>query len=159
MVMDLMRKHPDSPPVMIHPPILFGVGFFAGLALDIWLGLSFGVGEMTKIGYLFIAAGFALIGWCVWHLRAADTNVPTNLPTTALVTTGPYKNTRNPIYIALTVAFLGMASLLDAPLAMLALIPILVILHVGVVVREERYLLEKFGEAYEEYVARTKRYF
>lgn len=159
MVLELFKKHSDSPPVMIHPPILFGVGFLAGLVLNFWLGLSFGVGDMVKIGYLFIAGGFALAAWSVWHLRAADTNVPTNLPTTALVATGPYRTTRNPIYIALAIAFLGLACLLDAPLAMVSLIPILIVLHAGVVLREEQYLEEKFGDAYREYVARTKRYF
>lgn len=159
MLMELIKKHPDSPPVLIHPPVLFGFGFLAGLALNYWLGLSFGVGDMIKIGYLFIVSGFALVAWCVWHLRAADTNIPTNLPTTALVTDGPYRNTRNPIYIALAVAFLGLACLLDAPMALAALVPVLLVLHVGVVLREERYLTEKFGDAYRVYFARTKRYF
>lgn len=158
MLMELMKKHPDSPPVLIHPPVLFGFGFLAGLALNFWFGISFSVGNMIKIGYLFIAAGFAISAWAVWHLRAAGTNIPTNLPTTAMVTTGPYRVTRNPIYIGISVAYLGLACLLDAPLDLLSLFPVLIVLHVGVVLREERYLEAKFGEPYREYLRRSKRY-
>lgn len=159
MVLELMKKHPDSPRVIVHPPILFGIGFLVGLALNYWWKLSFGLGDAIELGYIFLVGGFALAAWSVWHLRAADTNVPTNLPATALVTTGPFRTTRNPIYIGLALSFLGLASLMDAPIAMLMLLPVLIILHVGVVLREEAYLEQKFGEAYIEYAARTKRYF
>ena len=81
-------------------------------------------------------------------MRAADTNVPTNLPATALVTDGPFRTTRNPIYIGLALSFLGLSSLLDAPTAMLMLVPCLMVLHAGVVLREERYLEQKFGDDY-----------
>ena len=159
MLLGFLKKYPDSPPVLVHPPVLFGCGFLVGLALNIWLGWTFNVGNMVKIGYGFIVGGFAICAWAVWKLRAAGTNVPTNLPTTALVTTGPYKSTRNPIYIGLSIAYLGLASLLDAPLALLSLAPVLFVLHVGVVLREEQYMTEKFGKAYEDYVDRSRRYF
>lgn len=158
MLLELIKKHPDSPPVLIHPPVLFGFGFLVGLALNYWLGLSFGIGDAIKIGYLLLFGGLVLAAWSVWHLRAAGTNVPTNLPVTALVTSGPYRVSRNPIYIALAVAFVGLASLMDAPIAMLMLLPVLIVLHVGVVLREETYMERKFGDEYRKYVTRTKRY-
>jgi protein-S-isoprenylcysteine O-methyltransferase Ste14 len=157
-MLHFFRKHDDSPRVWVHPPILFGGGLLIGLALDHWLGLSFGVGAAVKLGYLFLFGGLALAVWSVWQLRIAGTNVPTNLPVTALVETGPYRASRNPIYIALTVAYLGLVSLLDAPLALAALLPILFVLHFGVVLPEERYLEAKFGAGYRAYAARTRRY-
>ncbi len=157
-MLNFIKKDPDSPPVMIHPPVLFGVGFVAGLALNLWLGISFNVGTMINIGYLFLASGFAICAWAVWQLRAAGTNVPTPLPVTALVTSDPFKTTRNPIYIRLAVSYLGLACLLDAPLALFSLLPVLIILHVGVVLREKDYLEKKFGEEYLEYKSRSKRW-
>lgn len=159
MLIELIKKHPDSPPVLVHPPVLFSLGFLAGLILDYWWDVSFGLGDAIELGYIFLVGGFALAAWSVWHLRAAKTNVPTNMPATALVTTGPFRTTRNPIYIGLALSFLGLASLMDAPIAMLMLVPVLIVLHVGVVLREETYMEQKFGEAYVEYAARTKRYF
>ena len=159
MLMELIKKHPDSPPVLVHPPVLFSFGFLVGLLLNYWLNASFGIGNAIELGYLFLFGGFGIAAWAVWHLRSAQTNVPTNLPTTALVTTGPFRTTRNPIYIGLALSFLGLASLMDAPIAMLMLVPVLIVLHVGVVLREETYLEQKFGEDYTDYAARTKRYF
>ncbi len=155
----LLKKHPDSPQVRVQPPLLFGAGLLIGLALDYWLGATFALGDALKLGYLLIAGGVAMAAWSIWHMRAAKTNVPTHMPVTALVTTGPFRNTRNPLYIAAAITYLGLASVLDAPFAMLMLLPVLMILHVGVVVREEAYLEQKFGEAYRDYAARTKRYF
>lgn len=156
---ELLKKHSDSPGVLIQPPLLFAAGFLIGLALDYWAGVSFALGDALKIGYLLIVGGVALAVWGIWHMRAAKTNVPTHMPVTALVTTGPFQNTRNPLYIAAAIVYLGLASVLDAPLAMLMLVPVLMVLHVGVVLREEAYLEKKFGEAYRDYAARTKRYF
>lgn len=155
----LMKEHPDSPKVIAHPPFIFGAGFLAGVLLNYWAGLSFGVGEMTKIGWLFVAGGMGIAGWAAWSLSRAGTGIPTHLPATALVTAGPYLTTRNPIYIGLTLAYLGLASLLDAPLTLAVLPFVLAVLHKGVVLREEAYLETKFGEPYREYMARTKRYF
>ena len=159
MFFDLMKKHADSPDVVAHPPILFGVGFLIGILADHWLGASFALGDALQIGYLFLFGGFALAAWSVWELRAGGTNIPTNMPANNLITTGPFRNTRNPIYIGLAISYLGLASILDAPIALLMLVPVLLVLHAGVVLREEAYLIEKFGDAYLQYAARTKRYF
>ena len=159
MLFELMKHHPDSPKVIAHPPVIFSFGFLAGMALNYWAGISFGVGEMIKIGWLFLAGGVGIAGWAAWCLSRAGTGIPTNLPTTAMDTTGPYVTTRNPIYIGLTLSYLGLASLLDSPLTLVLLPFVLVAVHVGVVLREEAYLEAKFGDSYRMYRDNTKRYF
>ena len=133
---DIWRRDPDSPPVVMHPPVIFGLSFLIGYALDVWWGWSFGVGPAIVLGWLLLAGGFAMAVWCFWHLRRAGTNVPTNKPALVLVT----------------------ASLLDAPAVLLILLAALPMLHFGVVLREEQYLAAKFGEPYRDHFARTKRY-
>jgi protein-S-isoprenylcysteine O-methyltransferase Ste14 len=158
MVLHLLKEHADSPRVVAHPPLIYGAGFLVGLALDFWLGWSFGVGEAVKLGWLLVAGGLLLAGWSVWHLRKAGTGIPTNRPATVIVTDGPYLVSRNPIYAALTAIHIGLASLLDAPAALLALVPVLAVMHRGVILREEAYLEAKFGAPYRAYRARTRRY-
>jgi protein-S-isoprenylcysteine O-methyltransferase Ste14 len=159
MLFELIKRNADSPNVVAHPPVIFAAGFLIGLACNFWAGISFNIGEMVKIGWVFVAGGVAIAAWAALQLSAAGTGVPTNLPTTAIVTTGPYVFSRNPIYIGLILAHLGLASVLDAPLAMAALIVIIPVMHKGVVMREEAYLEAKFGPTYRSYLARTKRYF
>ncbi len=93
------------------------------------------------------------------RFKAVGTSVPTNEPTRALATDGPYKHTRNPIYIALSLIYLGIAVMADSLWAVLLLVPVVVIIDRGVVRPEEVYLTEKFGEDYRDYCAETRRWF
>jgi len=155
---DIWAEDPDSPRVIIHPPVIYGAGFIIGYALDFWWGWSFGVGEATGLGWLLVIGGLALALWGIWHFRRAGTSVPTHRPATALVVEGPYRVTRNPVYMALNAIYLGLCALLDAPAALLMLLGILPLMHYGVVLREERYLEAKFGEDYRQFKQATKRY-
>jgi protein-S-isoprenylcysteine O-methyltransferase Ste14 len=84
----------------------------------------------------------------LWRAR---TQVNPFKPTTALVTAGPFQWSRNPIYGAMTLLYLGLALLLGALGPLLLLLPVLAVIRFGVVAREERYLNGKFGEAYATY--------
>ena len=155
----MFKRNVDSPKVIAHPPIIFAAGFLIGLLLNNVANLSFGLGDAIKLGWIFIVGGVGIAGWAAWVMSAAGTGIPTNVPATELVVKGPFLRTRNPIYIGLTLAYLGLASLMDAPLALLMMPVILMVMHAGVVLREEAYLEQKFGEAYTDYCAKTKRYF
>jgi protein-S-isoprenylcysteine O-methyltransferase Ste14 len=69
-------------------------------------------------------------------------------PTTALVTEGPCRYSRNPLYVALTLLYLGVAFLVNALWILLLIVPVLVVIRYGIIAREEAYLTRKFGEAY-----------
>ena len=79
-------------------------------------------------------------------------------PTTALVTEGPFRYSRNPIYVALTLLYLGVASLVNALWILLLVMPVLLIIRYGVIAREDVYLTWNFGEAYRQYMAQVQRW-
>ena len=143
----------------MRPPFLYGGGFVVVLGLR-WLWPMPIVGHA---GPLWTALAVAVVGVAIILLGrrtlvAAGTNVDPMLPTTALVTTGPYRYSRNPIYGGLTLLYLGLASAFNTWWAVIVLVPILAIMHLGVVRREERYLEQKFGEPYRQFCSRVRRY-
>jgi protein-S-isoprenylcysteine O-methyltransferase Ste14 len=84
--------------------------------------------------------------------------VPTWMPTTALVTGGPYRISRNPIYLALTLVYLGLALAWGSLWPVVLLAPLLIVMRYGVIGREERYLEARFGDAYRAYRAAVRRW-
>jgi protein-S-isoprenylcysteine O-methyltransferase Ste14 len=99
-----------------------------------------------------------LAGWAFARFIRAGTNIPTNRPTTALVTAGPYRFSRNPIYIALTLLYLGIALAVDSAWIAGLIVPVLIAIRYGVIAREESFLEQKFGAAYRDYKARVRRW-
>jgi protein-S-isoprenylcysteine O-methyltransferase Ste14 len=146
--------------VIAPPPIIVLGLLLIGVELDVLMPAPFLPDAVQYVlGGALIVIALALIVWCAWLLRKAGTNVETWQPTLKLVEHGPYGLTRNPIYLAMAVGFLGAACVIDT-LWLLALWPPLVaVLHWGVIRREERYLDGLFGEAYRTYCQRVRRWF
>jgi protein-S-isoprenylcysteine O-methyltransferase Ste14 len=152
----------DRADVAIKPPFLFmgALALGAVLSLVIPLGprLASPNGLALMVGFTFVAIGFALAAVSVRSFRRAGTTVVPGEPSTALVVTGPYQVTRNPIYIGLVLMYFGLAVILTSLWVLLLLVPVLAILQRGVVEREEAYLERQFGEAYRKYQARVPRW-
>ena len=110
------------------------------------------------LGGTLLTLGAALGLAAVQTLRRAGTNVRPDQPTLRLVTAGPYRWTRNPIYIAGLTVYLGVACVINGPAPFLLLLPLVALLRSGIVLREERYLTAKFGEPYRLYKARVRRW-
>ena len=91
-------------------------------------------------------------------MRRAGTNVRPDQPSTAIVSDGPFRFTRNPLYLSVATMFVGIALLANSAWFLVLLIPMGLLLHFGVVLREERYLDAKFGAPYKDYRARVRRY-
>jgi len=109
-------------------------------------------------GAVFFIIG-VLIGIAgVRGLRAAATNISTDLPATALVVDGIYGRSRNPLYLAMTLIYIGLAIAAGSGWAIALLLPLLVLMHVGVIAREEGYLEQKFGDMYRQYKSRVRRW-
>ena len=155
-----MKHRDDTAGVLLPPPLLFAGGFLLGVALDWGLSLPklprpLGV---VALGALMLVLQ-VLIGFSAYRsLRRIRTQVNPYKPTTALVTSGPYRLSRNPIYLSMTLLYLGLAFLLGAVGPLLLLLPVLAVMEFGVVNREERYLDRKFGDAYRSYSARVRRW-
>jgi protein-S-isoprenylcysteine O-methyltransferase Ste14 len=91
-------------------------------------------------------------------VRKAETNINPYEPLTTIVIEGPYRFTRNPLYLATTLIYGGIAVRLNVLWATLVLPLVLAVIQRGVIEREERYLERKFGEEYTQYKARVRRW-
>jgi protein-S-isoprenylcysteine O-methyltransferase Ste14 len=154
-----MATTADNAGVVVLPPLLYSVAFVAVLALR-WFWplpiLGHAIAFWSGIALAMIAVAIAV--WGSRTMRIAGTNVNPSLPTTVVVTSGPFRFSRNPLYVALTLFYLGLTLALDTWWGIVVLVPLLIILHYGVVRREERYLEQKFGEAYRQYRSSVRRY-
>ncbi len=150
----------DNAQVLVRPPIALLIGIAAGVALDWIVPLPWLSADLPKgwIGWGLFGLGFVLIVWAAVSIRMAGSNVPTNQPTTAIVEAGPYRLSRNPIYIAMFVALIGLAVAIDTLWLLVMLVPFALVIRYGVVAREERYLDRKFGDAYRSYRSRVRRW-
>ncbi|HXV22881.1 MAG TPA: isoprenylcysteine carboxylmethyltransferase family protein [Alphaproteobacteria bacterium] len=148
--------------VRLPPPALFLGALIIGIVLEwLWpLGWFEGLGDPLHygLGGVLVVAGVVLLISAMIEFRRAGTAIPPWEPATALVTTGAYRFSRNPIYLAMTAICLGLALLFAASWALVLLIPTLAALHVWVIRREEAYLDRRFGEAYRQYRTRVRRW-
>ncbi|MGH6734699.1 MAG: methyltransferase family protein [Methyloceanibacter sp.] len=153
---------PDYAEVAIKPPLLFlaalGLGCLLTLFAPIGPGLAQPNGLGLAVGFVFIALGLVLGVLSVRAFHRAGTKVVPGQPATALVTSGPYRVTRNPIYIGLALVYFGLSLVLTSLWVLLLLIPALMILQRGVVLPEEAYLERKFGDDYRRYKALVPRW-
>ena len=154
-----MTDVPDRPGVAAPPPLFYGVGFLVGLLLErlipseLWHVLP-----VPTLGGGVMLAGLALVLWAGATFARHRTPVAPYRASTTIVETGPYRFTRNPIYLGMLLFYLGgvawagrLGPLVMLPLVILALQPL-------VIAREERYLLAKFGERYQRYRERVRRW-
>lgn len=153
----------DRPDIVVFPPViplamlaiacvlqwLVPLGWIAGLASPV----RFGIGAVIALsGLVTTSAGRRA-------LLKNGTNISPLQPAVRLVTDGVFGYTRNPLYVGVSVALCGLALILDLDWILLLIVPSFLLLHFAVVRREERYLEQKFGDAYRHYKARVPRYF
>ena len=144
---------------MAFPPLLYVATLATSLLLQVLAPWHpFSVPLRRFLGGLLLISSAVLAKWGENTLRRAGTNVDPRQPSLVLVTEGPFRFTRNPLYLALIGLYLGITLLLNAFWPWLFLLPLLVMTHYGIVRREERYLEAKFGEAYRAYRTRVRRY-
>jgi protein-S-isoprenylcysteine O-methyltransferase Ste14 len=153
----------DTPGVRVLPPLiyagLFAVAYVLHRAVPLRLWGGNGVAALARLaGWALVGAGVLLAASAAWLFRRAGTTPNPTRPTTALVLSGPYRFTRNPMYVALGLCYLG-ATLLVNTAWPLVLFPALIILvQRWVIVPEEAYLERKFGAEYRVYCDRVRRW-
>ncbi|MBI3196714.1 MAG: isoprenylcysteine carboxylmethyltransferase family protein [Rhodospirillales bacterium] len=152
-----MADHADT---VIHPPIAWALAFVAGLGVDWLYPLPFVPPVVSNIwvGAAVFAAGFAGAIWAIVTIRRAGSRIETNKPTTTIVANGPYRFTRNPIYVGMFLGQIGLAIAFNSLWILVALAPFYLVIRYGVVAREEVYLERKFGDAYLGYKSRVRRW-
>jgi protein-S-isoprenylcysteine O-methyltransferase Ste14 len=159
---DTPSKTPDHPNIVIFPPAILVTTIVLGCMLQ-WLlplGVLANIGQTWRVGIgcVVVVAGVLLAGAGRRVLTGLGTNVSPLRPTTALATGGVYQWTRNPLYTGGTLLMLGIALVFAIDWLVLLIVPSVLILHFGVVTREEQYLEKKFGASYRQYKASVARY-
>jgi protein-S-isoprenylcysteine O-methyltransferase Ste14 len=109
-------------------------------------------------GLALVVFAVAIAMWGRRTMHAVGTNISPLRPATAVVTNGPFRFSRNPLYVSLTLLYLGLTSAFNTWWGIVVLVPLIIVMHYGVVVREERYLEQKFGETYRQYRSTVRRY-
>ncbi|HYQ72438.1 MAG TPA: isoprenylcysteine carboxylmethyltransferase family protein [Gammaproteobacteria bacterium] len=150
---------PHGPGVRIHPPLIYTGSILVGIGIDhLWtLPMPFGLHGPLYTG-IILALVLALAGLCILEFYKAGTDVRPDRPDSALITSGPYCRSRNPLYIGLTLVQVAAAVWLDNTWV-LAMSVVSVIVITGYAIRrEERYLERRFGDAYLDYKRRVRRW-
>lgn len=157
--MTTTQSPPDNAGVRFPPPFIYVAVFLVALLVQRLYPVTLLPQGIRRVVALFcLAAWLVISGSSIALFRRARTSVMPVKPTTAIVTSGPYGWTRNPLYLALLFLYVGIALwfglfwvVVSAPLAM-------ILVHLYVIPREERYLEHKFGEEYLRYKARVRRW-
>ncbi len=149
----------DNPGVIALPPVLYGGTLLVAIMLHLLIPLrllprtpAWGVGlVLVGISIVILTSG-------VRAMARVRTEIDVRKPTTAVVVDGPFRYTRNPLYVSLTLLYLGIAALINTLWPILLLPILLIVMQRGVIEREERYLERKFKDEYLRYKARVRRW-
>lgn len=147
---------------VVAPPVLTYLAFLAaGVVADrLLFGWQTPLPAVARYGFggVLIAFAAVLLTGALGRFRRMRTRPEPWKPTTVIVSSGVYAFTRNPMYVGMTAAYAAAALVADSPSALALLVPTVVIIHHGVILREERYLEARFGDEYLRYKARVRRW-
>jgi len=154
-----VNERPDTAGVPFPPPLLFAGGLACGWLLNLLFRIEVLPPMVARVaGITLIGLGVLLALTAVFVFRRAGTNVRPDRPVTALVFAGPYKFTRNPMYVSLTAVYLGAAIWMQSLWALFLLPAVLIAIRRKVIAREEAYLERRFGAEYTSYKALVRRW-
>jgi protein-S-isoprenylcysteine O-methyltransferase Ste14 len=152
-----------GPGIRCPPPLIFLAGLLAAWRLDRWLGLAIdgdGRGPLQSgLGWLLVVTGLGVLAWSLATLVRFRTTFHPDREASRLVVAGPYRYSRNPIYVGMTASYTGVALLANTVWPFVLLPVVLVLVTRLVIGREERYLARTFGEEYSQYCRRVGRWF
>jgi protein-S-isoprenylcysteine O-methyltransferase Ste14 len=155
---------PDGPDrgagVRFPPPLLYAAFFSLGILASVLYPVRLLPSALAWILGGAVLAGGALLGpiWGVHTLRTAGTTIRPDKPTAKLVTDGPFRFSRNPLYLALSLMYAGLALMANSIWALLLLFPVTLVMSRFVIRREEEYLARRFGEEYAHYQTNVRRW-
>lgn len=154
-----MRDHARRPATLIPPPVVYAVALFAAWGLQREWPLPLELGSYARgITWLLVGIGLAGSLWAVWAVWKNRTTVNPYKAANALVTDGPFRYSRNPIYVSDWFIYAGVTvwlhSLWPLPLALL----VYLVMRHWVIAHEEAHLAARFGEDYRDYCARVPRW-
>jgi protein-S-isoprenylcysteine O-methyltransferase Ste14 len=149
--------------LLLHLPVpwVFVLGYLIGVAAEhFWPlpTLDLPDSYLSAAGGFVFGIGAAIAGWGLFTFRRARTTTVPGEASSQMVTWGPYRYTRNPMYVGLTIAYLGEAAILHHIWPLFTLIFVLVYVNWIVIPLEESKLSEVFGDQYDQYRSRVARW-
>lgn len=159
------NKEGKTPPpiagIIAPPPVLYLSTLGVGLLLQLFFTrhlFSLPWWVLAGFGGVLFAAGAGVARWSFATMRAIGTTGNPRAESTALATHGAFRLSRNPIYLAMTMMYLGITCIVNSVWLLILLIPLLAVMQWGVILREERYLGQQFGQAYWDYQKSVRRW-
>lgn len=156
-----MNSEPDKKgaAVKVPPPLILLSVLLLAYALDYVVPFRIAHSSVLEFaGYTLVGISLLIIVITSRSFRLVNTHIEPWKPTTKIITTGFFAISRNPIYLALCVACIGVGMILQSWWVLFSVIPAALLLYHFVIAREEAYLEQKFGEAYLQYKARVRRW-
>lgn len=151
--------HKDHASVKLHPPIILLIHIFAAFLLNWLFPLPFAFPNMlVLVGFLLILSSFGLAASAAGQFMKARTTLDPHGSTTNIVTTGPYRLSRNPIYLGFVCILIGSSFAFRTYWGLILSPVFMLLLYQLVIKHEEAYLTEKFGDAYTSYTSRVRRW-
>ena len=149
----------DAPDVKIIPPLVYLAGIVIGFLANIWMPITVVSYLVTwAVGGILIICGTVLTGYAVLKFKDVGTTVRPDHAASTLVITGPYELTRNPMYLGLTVVYLGIAIAGQSVWALILFPVVLAIIQPRAIEPEEVFLEKRFGANYVNYAAKVRRW-
>jgi protein-S-isoprenylcysteine O-methyltransferase Ste14 len=158
--MDANAAPSDHADVTVLPPILYLASILLGVAIHWIVPIGFVAGGRFRalVGIVLVAAGFAFGGWAFAFHRSTSQDPDPRKPTPELIPGGPYRFSRNPMYVGMALVQTGIGIALGNAWILLLVPPTMWINQRYVIEREEAYLARKFGEPYAAYRASVRRW-
>src|SRR4051794_32343266 len=155
----MANDEPDNPGFLLPPPLTYLLPLVFGLLLDRRIHVPFLPRSLARpLGWPLLGGGVLLNGWFNLTMGLTATPINPRKPVSKLVTDGPFRYTRNPAYLSLTMIYAGVTALRNALWPILFLPLVLYDIQRDQIEREERYLERTFGEEYLAYKRRVRRW-
>src|SRR2546425_7780645 len=144
---------------LVRPPLVYLTSLVTGALIHLATPFPLLPKSLAApLGAFLVVVAIALFSYSVAKFRAAGTRVPARKPTTVIVQTGPYRFSRNPIYLAFSLLQLGIAIWVNSLWLLATLVGAVALIHCVVIRREEQYLERRFGAQYLNYKASVRRW-
>ena len=144
---------------VVRPPLVYLISLVIGALLQRAVPLPFLPRTLAvPLGAPLVVVAIALFSYSAAKFRVAGTPVPARKPTTAIVRTGPYRFSRNPIYLAFSLLQFGIAIWVNSLWLLATLVGAVALIHYVVIPREEQYLERRFGAQYLDFKASVRRW-
>jgi protein-S-isoprenylcysteine O-methyltransferase Ste14 len=142
--------------------LLFAAGYLIGVGLEGSVALPLHPADpnalWTAAGAVLVTAGLLLFAWGLWTFARAHTGIMLQQAATRVVTHGPYRRTRNPMYVGSVIAYVGASLVINSLWPVLLLPAVVQLLTEFIIWREERYMRAMFGPTYDAYCERVPRW-